>query len=405
MPKLNVKTVAAAKSPGMIADGDGLYLNVKASGKKSWIFRSVIQGKRRELGIGSVDLVGLAEARETAAAMRKVARAGGDPDAERKAAALAAKEAAAEAMRYRMTFSEAARTLHGVLLPSWKNRKHAETWIASIELHVNPVFGDKPIEDVTREDVRDALDPIWTEKVETAKRVKQRISAIFEWATAEGHFEGANPIVGLKRALPIVKASPIHLSSMSWRQLPDFMTALKDREGISARCLEFLILTASRSGEARGTRWDEIDFEGGHWIIPAGRMKRGVEHRVPLAPEAINVLYSVRGLDSDVVFPSVQRGPKGGKPMSDMVFKSLYKRMAVSGFVTHGFRSTFRDWCSESAKAPPELAGRALSHAVGNAVTRAYDRSDLIDARRELMERWARYATGRTGDVLELVRA
>ncbi len=401
---LTVKGVEAKREAGMYGDGGGLYLRVGPTGAKSWIVRTVIQGKRRELGIGSADLVGLAEAREKAAELRKDARTGGDPDARRKATEKAAKEARERAQ---MTFERAAKMLHEKLLPSWRNRKHAETWIGSIELHANPVIGKTAIAKIGRDEVLKVLQPIWTEKVETAKRLKQRLELIFDWASGEGHYPHPNPVRGLKLALPKVAAPEVHLAAMPWREVPAFWQALCDRDAISAFCLRFLILTAARSGEARGARWSEIDFEGKAWNVPGERMKRGKPHRVPLSSAALEVLEHVKGLDAEFCFPSPQRAKSGGgKPMSDMSFKLLYGRMGAEGFTTHGFRSAFRDWCSESAKADPELAEAALSHATGSAITRAYARSDLFDRRRMLMEAWSAFVTGEaSGQVLPLVRA
>ena len=400
---LTVKGIEAKKEPGMYGDGGGLYLRVGPTGSKSWILRTVISGKRRELGIGSAELVTLAEARERALAMRKVARGGGDPDADR----IAAQKAVMEAQRReRMTFDQAAKAVHAKLLPTWRNKKHGEVWLASIELHANPTLGKKPIHTLGRDDMLKVLEPIWAEKPETAKRLKQRLGIIFDWARGEGHYPTTSPLEELKLALPKMAASNRHLAALPWRDLPGFMAQLSAREGMSARCLEFIILTAARSGEARGARWSEIDFEGMAWNVPAERMKRGVPHRVPLSPEAIALLGQVRGLDPVFLFPSPQRARDGsGKAMSDMAFKLLFGRMGVDGFTTHGFRSTFRDWCSESAHADPELAEAALSHATGNAVTRAYARSDLFERRRALMDSWAAHATGKAGQVLQLVRA
>ena len=400
---LTVKGVEAKKEPGMYGDGAGLYLRIGPTGAKSWILRTVIHGKRCELGIGSASLVTLAEAREKASGMRKVAREGGDPAADRKAAQKAAIEAQ---KRERMTFEQAAKAVHAKLLPSWRNKKHGEVWLASIELHANPTLGKKPIHTLGRDDVLKVLEPIWADKPETAKRLKQRIGIIFSWAMGEGHYPHTSPLEGLKLALPKMAGSFRHLASLPWRELPKFTTQLSGRDGMSARCLEFIILTAARSGEARGARWAEIDFEGQAWNLPAERMKRGIPHRVPLAPEAIALLKGIRGLDPVFVFPSPQRARDGtGKALSDMAFKLLFGRMGVDGFTTHGFRSTFRDWCSESAHAASELAEAALSHATGNAVTRAYARSDLFERRRALMDSWATHATGKAGQVLQLVRA
>ena len=401
---LTVKGVEAKREPGMYADGGGLYLRVGPTGSKSWILRTVIQGKRRELGIGSVDLVGLADARAKAVELRGVARSGGDPDAQRKAAQKAAREAHERAL---MTFERAAKLVHAKLLPSWRNKKHADTWISSIELHANPTIGRKPIEKVERSDVLKVLEPIWSVKVETAKRLRQRMELIFDWASGEGHYPHPNPVRGLRLALPKVATSDNHLAAMPWREVPGFWTELCDRDAISALCLRFAILTAARSIEARGARWSEIDWEGKVWNVPGERMKRGKPHRVPLPEVAIAVLEAVRGLDQDFCFPSPQREKHGKtRPMSDMAFKLLYGRMDVSGFTSHGFRSAFRDWCSESAKADPELAEAALSHATGSAVTRAYARSDLFDRRRDLMEAWANFVTGETAaNVVQMVRA
>lgn len=400
---LTAKGVEAKREPGMYGDGNGLYLRVGPTGGKSWILRTVIHGKRRELGLGSCDLVTLAEAREKAAELRKAARGGSDPDAARKAAARAAAE---EAAREKMTFGKAAEAVHAKLLPGWKNQKHADTWLSTVKLHAFPRLEKKPLYQIERDDLLKVLNPIWTDKPETARRVRQRIHQIFEWAKGEGHFHGENPVEKLGLALASVKVAKQHLASLPWRELPAFWAQLSERDATSAACLRFIILTAARSGEARGARWSEIDFDGAVWNVPAERMKRGLPHRVPLSKAALDVLESVKGFDPVLVFPSPQRAKDGaGRPLSDMAFKPLFARMGVEGFTTHGFRSTFRDWCSESAKADPELAEAALSHATGNAVTRAYARSDLFDRRRALMEAWGSYATGKAGQVVQMVRA
>jgi integrase len=332
-----------------------------------------------------------------------VARSGGDPDAERKAAEKAAKEAAA---RDRVTFGKAAEAVHAKLLPGWKNAKHKETWLGSLKIHAFPRLEKRSLQAITREDLLKVLEPIWTEKPETARRLRQRLHTVFEWAKGEGHFHGENPLDQLGLSLATVKAPARHLAAMPWRDVPAFWAQLTDRDSVSSACLRFLILTAARSGEARGATWAEIDLEGAAWNVPGERMKRGVPHRVPLSPEALEILKSMQGLDPDLCFPSPQRGKGGPRPLSDMAFKLMFGRMKVDGFTAHGFRSAFRDWCSESAKADPELAEAALSHATGNAVTRAYARSDLFDRRRDLMAAWARHATGAaSGDVVQLVRA
>ena len=392
MANLTARKVEAVKEQGMYGDGDGLYLRVGPTGSKSWILRTVVFGHRRELGIGGVGLVSLAEARDLARKYRKVAREGGDPDTLRK--------------RESLTFEEAAKRVHAQLLPTWKNKKHSADWISSVEMYAYPVIGKRPISTVGTSDVLKILSPIWTEKNETASRLKQRIAAVFDWAKAGGHYLGENPVSSLKKALPMVKASGNHMEALPWPDLPAFSAELALRDSVSARTLEFIILTASRSGEARGARWSEIDMSAKLWVVPRERMKRNVEHRVPLTDEALSVLTKMRGLDPVLVFPSQQQGAGGeGKEQSNMVFKALYTRMGRSGFTTHGFRSSFRDWCSESAHVEREIAEAALSHSTGNAVERAYARSDLIDRRRKLMDLWGQYVSGRSGTVVQLVRA
>lgn len=377
---LDAKKVKAAKEPGMLADGSGLYLHVSPTGAKSWILRTVVHGKRRDFGLGSAELVTLAEARETARKLRKVAREGGDPSLERK--------------RQTMTFEVAARRVHANLLPTWTNEHFARTWLASLEADVFPKIGARQIQTITTADVLSVLSPIWTVKNDTAKKVKQRIAAIFDWAKGAGHFAGENPVAGLTKALPVVKASREHHDAMPWQDVPGFMHSLAAREGTSARCLEFIVHTATRSGEARGARWSEIDLAKATWTIPAERMKARQEHRVPLTPQALAVLERTKGLDSDLIFPSVQRDADGSaKVQSDMVFRALFTRMKVEGITTHGFRSSFRDWAGESARADREVAEAALAHTVGNVVEKAYARSDLFQRRRELMEEWSCYVT------------
>ncbi len=399
---LTVKGVDAKREPGMYGDGGGLYLRVSPTGSKSWIVRTVIHGKRRELGVGSVGLVTLAEAREKATEMRKAARAGDDPDAARKAAARASKAAAEREL---MTFGKAAEATHATLLPKWKNKKHADTWLSGLRLHAFPVLANKPLEAITRADILKVLEPVWTTHVETGRRTRQRLHTIFQWAKDEGHLRD-NPVELIGMGLTTVRKTKAHYAALPWRDVPAFWAQLSLRDSASSACLQFIILTAARSGEARGATWAEIDLEGATWNIPAERMKRPKPHRVPLAPEAMAILKTMRGLDPVYCFPSPKRGKGGVRPLSDMSFKLMYGRMGAEGFTTHGFRSSFRDWCSESAKADPELAEAALSHSTGNAVVQAYARSDLFDRRRDLMDAWARYTTGAmAGEVVQLVRA
>jgi integrase len=287
-------------------------------------------------------------------------------------------------------FAEAARRVHANLLPTWRNKKHSDTWLATVEKYANPHFGDRRIETIGTADILKVLSPMWTGKHETAKRLKQRLSTIFDWAKGAGHYPHENPVNGLKKAMPQVRRSAEHLAALPWQDVPSFMGELARREGVSARTLEFLILTAARSGEARGARWEEIKDDV--WVVPGERMKRGVVHRVPLSAEAQEVVRRVEGLDPVLVFPSRVPGRAGGsRHQSSMVFKALLKRMDRVSFTVHGFRSAFRDWCSESAHADREVAEAALSHATGNEVERAYARSDLFERRRALMDKWGQF--------------
>ena len=376
MTKLSARRVETLKEPGFYGDGDGLYLSVKPSGAKSWILRTVVHGRRRDLGVGSSDLVSLAEARDKSREWRKIARQGGDPYASRSRS---------------VTFEEATVEYHRILSQSFRSEKHSTQWLAGMRTHVFSAFGDKMISGIGVADVRKTLEPIWVTKHETARRIKQRIEAVFDWARAEGYYLPENPARGIKRVLKPHPRNPIHLPSMPWTELPAFYASLNLRDGVSARTLQFIILTAVRSGEARGARWAEI--KGRDWTIPADRMKTGREHVVPLSPEAMRILNQMRALDRNYIFP--QRGyctDGTGKAQSINVFQALYRRMGREGFTTHGFRSTFRDWCAEATEVPREIAEAALAHVPGQ-VERAYRRSSLLERRRQLMERWAEYVT------------
>lgn len=376
MSKLSARRVSSLKEPGFYGDGGGLYLSVKASGAKSWILRVVVHGKRRDLGIGSAYLITLAEAREKAHDWRKIARSGGDPFASRNGT---------------ITFEEAATEYHKIVAQSFRSEKHAAQWLSALRTHTFPSLGDRMLDTIGVTDVRKVLEPIWTDKHDTARRIKQRVEAIFDWARAEGHYDLENPARGVKRVLKPQRRNPTHHAALPWNELPGFYKALDERDAVSARALQFIILTAVRSGEARGARWSEI--QGTTWTIPDHRMKTARQHRVPLSPEALRILDRVRGLDCEFVFPQRSRGADGtGKPQSINVFRALYKRMGYDGLTTHGFRSTFRDWCSEEAGAPQEVAESALAHLPGQ-VERAYRRSSLFDRRKILMAQWATYAT------------
>jgi integrase len=382
MPRLTKLRVDSLRLTGMYGDGEGLYLCVSKGGTKSWILRTTVYGRRRELGLGSTSLVTLSEAREEARRLRKVARGGGDPETIRN--------------RETLTFEEAAKRVHEKLSPTWSNGKHAAGWLSAVEFYVFPKIGKRPISKVGTPDVLAILEPIWTEKHPTARRVLQRLSVIFDWAKVAGHYPFENPVNGVKKALGAVNSRATHMASMAWPDLPVFMKELEAREGVSARTLEFIILTAVRSGEARGAKWKEIDNKERVWNIPAERMKRRIPHSVPLSSAAWAVLERMRGMNEELIFPSNQSSSSGkAREQSVNVFQALLRRMNRDGFTVHGFRSTFRNWASEGFKVEREVAEAALSHATGNAVERAYARSDLLDRRRPLMEEWGCYAYGK----------
>lgn len=386
-------------APGLHCDGEGLYLTVAASGSRSWLFRGTVKGwktpkgtpYRVEIGLGSLADVGLADAREKAAAYRKQCRAGTNPLDEKH--------------RERLTFEQAARALHAKEEATWAP-SHAKRWLASLESFAFPKIGSRPIEDVRRPDVVAVLEPIWRSHHETARKVKIRLAQVLDYAADRGMYAEGNPARGTIRSLETFDHTPRHMPALPWQDVPAFVTQLADREGVSARALEFLILTCGRSGEVRGALWSEIDTEKAVWSLPASRMKARKPHRVPLTAKALAVLEKVRGLDPVLVFPSVQREKDGrAKVMSDMAFKALMIRMKVEGITSHGFRSSFRDWASEAARADREIAEAALAHVTGSTTERAYARSDHFDRRRDLMDAWARYVTGQTGQVVQLVRA
>ncbi len=399
MGKLTDRSAKGRLAEGVHSDGEGLYLNVTASGSRSWIFRGTIKGRttpagtpyRVEVGLGALADLSLADARNAARNMRTQCREGKSPLDEKR--------------RERLTFEKAARDLHAKEAPRWAE-SHSKRWLSSLETFAFPLIGQRPIEDIRRPEIVDVLDPIWRSHHETARKVKIRLAQVIDFATDKGMYQEGNPARGTIRSLETFKHEPEHMPSLPWQDLPAFMARLGEREGVSARALEFGILTAARSGELRGATWDEIDLKAGIWSLPKERMKARRAHRVPLSPEALAVLEKVRGLDQVLVFPSTQRTEDGAaKIMSDMAFAALFKRMKVKDVTQHGFRSTFRDWTSESARADRELAEAALAHVTGSKTERAYARSDLFDRRRVLMDAWSQFATGAVGDVVRLVRA
>jgi integrase len=385
MANLTAKKVEALKEPGHYVDGDGLALVIGKRGGKSWVLRTMVRGKRRDIGLGGVSWISLAEAREKSRAARKIAREGGDPIAARKANIACP------------TFEEAARRVHAEqIVGQAKNEKHRAQWINTLRDYAFPHIGAKPVRDIDQSDVLRVLAPIWTDKHETARRVRQRVRTVMDWARTAGHFAGVNPVEGIEKGLAKQKDRVSHHNAMPWAEVPAFLPELG--EGVSALALRFLVLAAARTGEVIGARWSEIDTEEHLWVIPADRMKAAKEHRVPLTDEALAVLETVRGLDPEFIFP----GQRRGKGLSNMAMTQLLRRMDRGDVTVHGFRSSFRDWAEERGGMPREVAEMCLAHQVGNAVERSYRRSDLLDKRRTLMERWARFCCPTSADVIEI---
>jgi integrase len=365
---------------------DGLALQVTATGARSWVLRLSLAGKQREMGLGSFPSVTLAEAREKARAYRAQVQTGDDPIARR----VAAVSAAAAERSLLQTFDKTAEAYIAQHEASWKNAKHAAQWTATLQTYAYPVLGRMQVRDITAAHVIKAIEPIWASKTETATRVRSRIELVLDYATARGLRQGPNPARwrgNLDAALP--KASKLtkveHHAAVPVVEAPAFMHSLRQQPGIGARALEFVILTAARSGEVRGVTWTEIDLQSGLWTVPAARMKGGREHRVPLSRAALALLRVMGPREAgDVIFP----GLKGS--LSDMSLTAVLRRMKVQATV-HGFRSTFRDWVSECTHFPGEVAEMALAHAVGDKVEAAYRRGDLLARRTQLMQEWGHY--------------
>ncbi|MEN9717505.1 MAG: hypothetical protein RIQ99_383 [Pseudomonadota bacterium] len=382
--------------PGMHADGNGLYLCVKPSGTKSWVFRFQIAGKRREMGLGSLQALEPVKARSEAARLKSEIATGHDPLESRRSAVLAQKQelAQVEVQRKRdeMTFHKACEHYISNHQSSWRNAKHAQQWANTLKTYAYPIIGDLPVADVSAAHVVAILQPIWTSKSETASRLRMRIEAVLNAAKLMGWRTGENPAIykgGLEAVFPpISKVKKVrHHPAMPFTEISDFMVSLRARSGISPRALEFCILTAARSGEVRYATWDDLDLDACVWTIPADRMKAGREHRVPLCHDAITVLEAMpRFARTKLVFPGTQ-----GQAMSDMTLSAVLKRIGLGHFTVHGFRSTFRDWAAETTDYSSETVEMALAHTVANKVEAAYRRGDLFAKRRVLMDDWASY--------------
>ncbi len=390
MAKLNAVQVRALREPGRHLVGEGLILCIKPSGSRSWLYRVQSGGTRREYGLGSDRDVTLAEAREAAANIRKQARAGLDPLAERRRA------------RERMpTFRETAVAVHAEHAKGWKNGKHKAQWLATLERYAFPFLAELAVDKIESGQVRDVLGPIWLDKPETARRVRQRIGTVLDYAVGKGWRAHPLAMVTVTKALPRQPRKDGRFAAMPFVEVPAFVEELQSGSSMGRLALEATILTAARSGEIRGARWDELDQEAATWTVPADRMKAGRAHVVPLSAAALDVFRRAAALrlaECKLVFPGATRG----RALSDM---TLLKVVRDSGrdVTVHGFRSAFRDWAAERTSVPGEVAEAALAHAIPNRVEAAYRRTDFLEKRRDLMARWGAFCTGDVNQVVRLV--
>lgn len=390
MKQLTAMAVSKMKEPGLYADGGGLYLRVGPTGAKSWIFRYMRNRHRRDMGLGPEHAISLADARLKAEELRKQLVEDQDPLQMRDDQRLARKLEAAKTV----TFKECAEDYIKAHAPGWRNAKHGDQWRNTLATYAYPIIGDLPVQSIDTGLVLKVISSIWESKTETATRVRGRMESILGWATVRSYRSGDNPARWkghldhlLPRRAKVQKVE--HHPALPVEQMGAFMAALRKQDGIAAKGLEFLILTAARTGEVMAARWSEFDLEKKLWTIPPERMKAGKEHRVPLSKAALSVLKAVQEADlsDEFVFP----GTRPKKPLSNMAFLQLLKRMKRADLTSHGFRSTFRDWAAERTNYPREVAEMALAHVVSDKVEAAYRRGDLLEKRHRMMGEWAKF--------------
>jgi len=377
MGKLSATAVKAATRPGRLGDGDGLFLLVQPGGTKSWVCRVQKNGNRRDFGLGSASKISLAQARERARQIRTWMEMGLDPLFERRKAQGVP------------TFKEATAKVLTAHRKAWRNEKHEAQWLQTLKAYTFPHIGDVRVSEITGPMIRNVLAEIWLTKPETARRVRQRIGTVLDWAYASGYRESEAPMRAITKGLPKQPKKDGHFAAMPYAKVPRFVLKLRERESFSRLALEFAIFTAARSGEVRGASWDEIDLEEKLWTIPKERMKAHREHVVPLCPRAIRIIErcaELRISDCPLIFP----GMRGNQPMSDMTLTKLIKEMKEP-YTAHGFRSAFRDWVSEETEYQGEIAEAALAHVVKDKTEAAYRRGNLLEKRRSLMTDWAKF--------------
>lgn len=396
--KLTPRKVATA-GPGKYEDGGGLRLVVSATGAKKWVLRFTIDGKRREMGLGSFPDVGLAEARDKATEHRKLAKDGVDPIEARQTEPEKTPSFATCAARYIRAHRR-----------GWKNAKHARQWVSTLKTYARPEIGKKKVDAITTENILAILSPIWTTKTETAKRVQGRIENILDYAAAHKYRDPLNPARWrghLDKLLPrptrVKKVT--HHPAMPHTEVPVFIAELSGNGSVSALALRFLILTATRTSEVLQAQWQEIDLEDAVWTVPAERMKARREHRVPLTDATLSILEALPRIEGN---PYLFPGARHGRPLSNMALLQLMRGMGygVNGsrgdYVPHGFRSSFRDWSGEVSSFPRDVAEMALAHAIENKVEAAYRRGDLFAKRRKMMQEWADYVNKQQADIIQL---
>lgn len=388
--KLTAAKVKSLTEPGLYGDGGGLWLQISKWGTKSWVYRFMLAGRARSMGLGPVGPVKLADAREKAERAKALVLEGIDPIDARDGERARQKAEAAKVI----TFREAAEQYIAAQRDGWKNEKHGEQWSATLESYAYPVIGKLSVADVDTTLVLKVLEPIWSTKTETASRVRGRIEAVLAWATVRQYRQGDNPARWrnhLDKILPKrTKVRKVkHHDAMPYAEVPAFMARLRDQDSVSARALEFTVLTAVRTGETIGARWSEIDLEGRTWTVPEERTKSSRPHRVPLSDRAAAILKAIphQGEADGPVFLGVREG----KGLSNMAMLEMLRGMTENGYTVHGFRSSFRDWAKEVAHYPREIAELALAHIVKDGAEAAYSRGDALEKRRKMMEDWSRW--------------